>query len=47
MIMLESVASIRAEHSRLLRGAEWFFTALFTVEYVTRLRRRIGYTVPT
>ena len=37
VIMLESVASIRAEHGRLLRGAEWFFTALFTVEYVTRL----------
>ena len=35
--MLESVASIRAEHGRLLRGTEWFFTALFTVEYATRL----------
>ena len=37
VIMLESVASIRAEHGSLLRKAEWFFTALFTVEYVTRL----------
>ena len=37
VIMMESVASIRAEHGPLLRDAEWFFTALFTVEYVTRL----------
>ena len=36
-IMLESVASIRAEHGSFLRVAEWFFTALFTVEYVARL----------
>ncbi len=37
VIMMESVASIRTEYGALLRGAEWFFTALFTVEYVTRL----------
>jgi len=37
VIMLESVASIRAEYGSFLRGAEWFFTVLFTVEYVTRL----------
>lgn len=37
VIMLESVTSVRAEYGRLLRGAEWFFTLLFTVEYVTRL----------
>ena len=37
VIMLESVASVRAEYGSLLRGAEWFFTLLFTVEYVTRL----------
>ncbi len=36
-IMLESVASIRAEYGNVLRAVEWFFTALFTVEYVTRL----------
>ncbi len=37
VIMLESVASVRAEYGSQLRGAEWFFTVLFTVEYVTRL----------
>ena len=37
VIMLESVASVRAEYGSLLRGAEWFFTLLFTIEYVTRL----------
>ena len=37
VIMLESVASVRAEYGGALRGAEWFFTVLFTVEYVTRL----------
>ena len=37
VIMLESVASVRAEYGGALRAAEWFFTLLFTVEYVTRL----------
>ena len=37
VIMLESVASVRADYGGALRGAEWFFTVLFTVEYVTRL----------
>ncbi len=37
VIMLESVASVRAEYRGALRAAEWFFTLLFTVEYVTRL----------
>ncbi len=37
VIMLESVASVRAEYASLLRGAEWVFTVLFTIEYVTRL----------
>jgi len=36
-VMLESVASIRAAHGRLLLGIEWFFTLLFTVEYLLRL----------
>ncbi len=36
-VMLDSVASIRAQHGRLLYGIEWFFTILFTVEYVLRL----------
>ena len=37
VIMLESIASVRGEYGSLLRGAEWFFTLLFTVEYATRL----------
>jgi voltage-gated potassium channel len=37
VIMLESIASVRAEYGEALRVAEWFFTVLFTVEYVTRL----------
>jgi len=36
-VVLESVSGIRAEYGRLLRGAEWTFTILFTVEYVVRL----------
>jgi voltage-gated potassium channel len=36
-VMVESVAHIRAEHGRLLRGIEWGFTVLFTFEYVLRL----------
>lgn len=36
-VMLESVASIRATHGTLLYNIEWFFTILFTVEYVLRL----------
>lgn len=36
-IMIGSVRHIRAQHEVLLHGAEWFFTALFTVEYALRL----------
>ncbi len=36
-VLLDSVASIRGEHARLLYGVEWFFTILFTVEYLLRL----------
>jgi voltage-gated potassium channel len=36
-VMLESVASVRANHGRALFLAEWFFTLLFTVEYALRL----------
>lgn len=37
VVMLESVASVRAQHGALLRAAEWVFTVLFTVEYLLRL----------
>ena len=36
-VMLESVASIKAEYGDILYIIEWFFTALFTVEYIARL----------
>jgi voltage-gated potassium channel len=36
-IILESVASIRAEHGGTLRTLEWGFTIAFTVEYLLRL----------
>ncbi|HSG48772.1 MAG TPA: ion transporter [Longimicrobiales bacterium] len=45
-VVLESVASIRADHGPLLRQLEWFFTVLFTVEYLLRLwcvSRAFGY----
>lgn len=37
VVMLDSVGSIREHHGDLLYGIEWFFTILFTVEYVLRL----------
>ena len=45
-VMCESVVSIRTAHPKLLIGAEWFFTLLFTVEYGARIacaRRPIRY----
>jgi len=36
-VMLDSVRSIRAEFGRFLYAAEWFFTILFTIEYILRL----------
>jgi voltage-gated potassium channel len=36
-VMLDSVSWISARHGDLLRGLEWFFTALFTVEYLLRM----------
>ncbi|MGD8698501.1 MAG: ion transporter [Gemmatimonadales bacterium] len=36
-VLLESVAGIRARYGAELRAVEWFFTILFTVEYVLRL----------
>ncbi len=37
VVMLDSVASIHVRFGVFLRAAEWFFTILFTVEYITRL----------
>lgn len=36
-VMLDSMGSVRATHGRLLTGVEWFFTVLFSVEYILRL----------
>ncbi len=36
-VMLDSVASIRANHGSWLLTLEWFFTILFTIEYIMRL----------
>ncbi len=37
VVMLESVQELRAEYRGLLRGLEWGFTILFTIEYALRL----------
>jgi voltage-gated potassium channel len=37
VVMLDSVETIRIEHHALLDAAEWGFTTLFTIEYLTRL----------
>lgn len=37
VVMLESVSSIRRDYGAALRGIEWIFTILFTVEYILRL----------
>ena len=36
-VMLDSVAPIRERYGVALHNAEWFFTILFTVEYILRL----------
>ena len=37
VVMLESMEPIRREYGSLLRGVEWFFTILFTIEYILRI----------
>jgi voltage-gated potassium channel len=37
VVMLDSVQSVRARHGELLYYLEWFFTILFTIEYLLRL----------
>jgi voltage-gated potassium channel len=46
VVMLETVEAVREAMGPFLRGAEWFFTVLFTVEYAVRLwcaPRRLRY----
>jgi len=37
VVMLDSVQSFQLRYARWLRAAEWFFTLLFTLEYLFRL----------
>lgn len=37
VVMLDSVASLHARFRPLFYGLEWFFTILFTIEYILRL----------
>ena len=37
MVMLDSVATIQKSYGPILLAGEWFFTILFTIEYVLRL----------
>lgn len=46
VVMLESVQSVSAQYGPYLRTIEWFFTILFTIEYLARLvvvRRPLKY----
>ena len=46
VVMLESVEPVAERHGKVLRAAEWIFTALFSIEYVLRLiavRRPLAY----
>lgn len=36
-VMLDSIATVRFAYGGLLYGIEWFFTLLFTIEYLMRL----------
>lgn len=37
VILLDSVASINLEYGKLLYSLEWFFTILFSIEYILRI----------
>ncbi len=37
VVMLDSVAGVHESHCRLLNVLEWFFTIIFTIEYILRL----------
>jgi voltage-gated potassium channel len=37
VVMLESVGSIKRGHAELFWNLEWFFTVIFTIEYLVRL----------
>ena len=37
VVLLDSMITVRAKYGDLLYAAEWFFTILFTIEYILRL----------
>jgi voltage-gated potassium channel len=37
LVMMDSVASLKAEFGKVFYVAEWFFTVIFTVEFILRL----------
>ena len=37
LVLLDSVSTIQKSHGQILLAGEWFFTILFTIEYVLRL----------
>lgn len=46
VVMLDSIASYRAQYGDVFYSIEWFFTVLFTIEYVMRIisvKRAWGY----
>jgi voltage-gated potassium channel len=46
IVMLDSVASLHERYGTLFYAIEWFFTVLFTIEYILRLiciRKPLGY----
>jgi voltage-gated potassium channel len=48
VVMLDSVSSVRERYGQFLYAIEWFFTILFTIEYILRLlcvRKPIRYAV--
>lgn len=48
VVMLDSVATIHNEHGKALLAAEWFFTILFTIEYLLRIyisKKKFQYTL--
>lgn len=36
-VMLDSISTIQSQYGSLIHGMEWFFTLIFTVEYILRL----------
>jgi len=46
VVMLESVKSVRLQYGSAIYTAEWFFTLLFTIEYLVRIvvsKQRLSY----